>query len=502
MGRRSKDVVFSDFSGGMNTDSSPTSLDLNQALDLDNVVLLYKSGFEKVHGNSAYNSSAMASGSAVHGLGYYRNISETEYLMAIAGTKIYKSELDGVMDDITGAVTISTGQDNIWTNTQMNDLSIFVGGNRSTDVPIMWSGSGNAAILGGTPPVGKWATAANNRLFIANTIANPSRINWSILGNPQDWSGAGSGSQDVSTNDGDQLVGSCLLATDHLLLFKQNSIHELVVRTSPFPLFPLFSKSGAISNRAILAVDGVCYFITPEPRMKATDGSELIDFPTTFDEIFDGLNKSRLQYIQGMYDKKRGLIMWFCSYGTSGTNDFCIAWDTVHKSWLKFSAGHNMNAVSMMADRTIYGGAYDGVVYKIDDTAATNYASEGGTAIDSYWESGWMDMEHMVNMKHIPYVDTNFSTQDSGTFDFSYGYDFNSDRSTTSISMVSNGGQYGTALYGTGVYGGATDKTKMLFLKGNGKFFQFKIRNANTSELLQFNRLAFPVKLDAPYAMR
>ncbi len=502
MGRRSKSVIFSDFTGGMNALSSPTSLELNQALDLANLVLLPNSGFMKTNGNSEFNGTAMASGAAVHGSGFYRNISQTPYMMQIAGTKIYKSEFDGVMDDITGAVTISTGQDNQWSYAQMNDLAIFVGGNRATDVPLKWTGSGNAAALGGTPPVGKWCYAANNRLFIANTVAAPSRIYWSILGNPQDWSASGSGSQDVQLSDGDELIGACLLATDHLLLFKQNSIHELMIRTSPFPLFPLFSNIGAISSSAILDVDGICFFITPEPRMKATDGNSIIDFPDTLDPIWDGLNKSRLPFMQGVYDRKRGLVMWFCSYQDSTTNDFCIAWDLARKAWLKFPEGHNFNTVAMMQDRTMYGGGYDGKVYELDDDGTANYASEGDDPIDCYWRSGWMDAEQMINMKHIPYVDINYKTQLSGTFRFSYGYDFQSDRNTIDINMQQGGTLWGTGRWGSAIWAGVSDRTKLSFLKGNGKFFQFCIRNNNDDEKFQFNRLAYPIKIDAPYALR
>lgn len=500
MSRRSKGVVFSDFSGGLNADASPTTLELNQALDLDNVILLPKSGFKKRNGNSTYNSSAMASGAAVHGLGYYRQSDGDEWLMAITGTALFKSEFDGTMDTITGSLTITTGQDNIWTYEQMNDIAIFVGGNRAADVPIKWSGSGNGAALGGTPPVGKFCIKGNNRLFIGNTVANPSRIYWSILGNPEDWSGSGSGSQDVSTNDKDQLVGAVLLSNDHLLVFKQNSIHELVIRTAPFPLFPLFSNVGSICPP--VDVDGIAFFITPEPRMKATDGTKIIDFPDTINSIWDGLVKTRLQYIQGVYDRVRRLVMWFCSSGGSSTNNYCIAWDLDRKAWLKFTTGHDMNVISIMKDRTLYGGAYDGKVYELNDSDETNDASEGGAAIDGYWRSGWMDMDQMIHMKHIPYVDLNFRSQGSGTFDFSHGYDFNQDTNTVSISQAAGGSLWDSATWDSSTWGGLNDKTKMEHIKGNGKFFQFRIRNANASQRLTFNRLAFPVNVDAPYAVR
>lgn len=86
-------------------------LNINEASDLQNINILPTGGFEKRYGNSLFNATAMDSGSAVHGLGYYRTSLSTDYLMAIAGTKIYKSDnLDGTMDDITGAVTITTGK--------------------------------------------------------------------------------------------------------------------------------------------------------------------------------------------------------------------------------------------------------------------------------------------------------------------------------------------------------------------------------------------------------
>lgn len=500
--RRSKSVVFSDFSGGLNTASPVTTLSLNQALDLQNINLLPTGGFEKRRGNTAFNSSAMDSGAAVHGLGYYRQSDGDEWLMTICGTKIFKSEFDGTMDDISAALTITTGANNIWTYAQMNDLAIFVGGARATDVPIKWDGSGDAEVLAGTPPVGTFGIQANNRFFIGNTVANPSRINWSILGNPEDWTGTGSGSQDVSTNDGDTLVGAARIGNDHLLLFKQNSIHDLVIRTSPFPLFPLFRGVGAVSVRGIVEVDGMIYFLTPEPRMKATDGVKIYDFPDIIDDVWDSLSKSRLQYARGIYYPKLKQIMWFVSTTSATTHDLCIIWDIDRKAWLRHTTGYKMNTAAIMQDRLLYCGAYDGKVYKQDVASTFTDASESGAAINAFWRSGWMDFNEMINSKTIPHVDLNFVLQSSGTFIFSYGYDYSQDKSTTPVSMVVAGSLWDSATWDTSLWGGSTDRARILHLKGSGKFFQFHLKNANSGEDFSFNRIAMPIKANAPYAMR
>ena len=508
--RRSKSVVFSDFSGGLNTASPVTTLSLNEALDLQNLNLLPTGGFEKRRGNTAFNSSAMESGAAVHGLGYYRQADADEWVVTICGTKIFKSEFDGTMDDISAALTISTGANNIWTYAQMNDLAIFVGGARATDVPIKWNGAGNAAVLAGTPPVGAFCIQANNRLFIGNTVANPSRINWSILGNPEDWTGAGSGSNDISTNDGDTLVGAALLGVDHLLLFKQNSIHELVVRTSPFPQFPLFRNVGAVSPRAIVTVGDTVYFLTPEPRMKATNGTQIFDASTPgetgindkIDDVWDGLSKSRLQYAQGIYYPKFHQIMWFVSSASATTHDTCIIWDLERKAWLRHTTGYKMNVAAILQDRLLYCGAYDGKLYKQDVAATYTDASESGAAINAFWRSGWMDAGAMINTKTVPYVDLNFQTQSSGAFTYAYGFDFSSDRKSGSISMVGNSDVYGTGVYGVAVFGGQSDKARLVHMKGSGKFFQWLLKNANSGEALGFNRMEIPVQENAPTALR
>lgn len=502
MSRNSKSFSFSDFSGGLNSNSSPTSLNTNEAIDLQNINILTssdpsRSGLESRRGNSVFNSSAMVSSStAVSGLGYFRTSGGSDFLMAIAGTKIFKADsLDGTMDDVTGAVTITSGGTNTWTHSTMNDLSIFVGG--APNAPIKYSGSGNAAALGGSPPSGAFGILANNRFFIGNTAANPSRIAWSILGNPQDWTGTGSGTQDVSTNDGDTLIGAALLGVDHLVLFKQNSIHELVIRNAPFPLYNLFRNVGAVSKRGIVVVDSMAYFITPQPRMKATDGTKVFDFPDIIDNVWDGLNRSRLNQIHGIYYPKLRQIMWFCSNGSATTHDYCIVWDLEHKCWLRHPTGYKMNASVIAQDYLLYSGAYDGKIY-LQDAAVTADASETSPGkIDSYWKSGWLSSSSILNSKSVKYCDMNFSTQVSGVFDFSVGYDFDSDRISVPVDMQAAGGKYDQSTYDVDSYGGLSDKTRIEHLKGNGKFFQFKVRHNSSTEAFSFNGFEVPIKENA-----
>lgn len=495
-----KFLRFFDFTGGLNTKSPVTALSLNQALDLQNINLLPSGGFEKRRGNSVFNSSAMNSGANVQGLGYFKLSSGSDFLVAISGDKIYKSDdLDGTMDDITGAVSIASGQNNIWTNSAMNDLIIFVGG--APDAPVKYSGSGNAAALGGSPPQGKFGIMANNYFFIGNTTANPSRIQWSIFGNPEDWTGTGSGSHDVQKNDGDTLVGGTLLGLDNMVLFKENSVHLLNIRTPPFPLFPLFRGTGAISPLGIVNVNGVVYFITPEPRMYATDGTNIIGFPDALDDVWDDLNKLRLKYIHGQYYKRLNQIMWFASSSSATKHDVCIVWDLNRKAWLRHPKGHNMNVSCIAQNRLLYAGGYDGKIYRQDAPSVYLDNSETSTTIDAFWRSGWYGFEKEILSKTGLYADLNFTTQSSGSFEFSYGFDFSEDRRTEIISMAAVGDVYGTGIYGTSVFGGQTDRMTLRHMGGAGKFFQFAIRNRNASQQFAFNGAVIAMIENEPKAM-
>lgn len=503
--RKSSSVPFFDFTGGLNTKSPSTAVAVNEASDLDNIALLPSGGFRSRYGSALINTAMMGSGSSVHGLGYFRIVGGSDFLVTVAGTKIYKSTaFVPTQTDITDTLTVTDGKDNLWTLTAKNDLFIGVGG--APDVPFKWSGSGNAAVLAGSPPSGSFGLTANNYFFIGSTSSNPSRIYWSILGDPEDWSGTGSGSQDVSKNDGDTLVGAAPLANNRLMCFKQNTIHELQITAPPFPLFQKFKGAGAVSKMAIVNTGDMIYFVTPQPRLMATDGYRIYDSsnpgPTgitdKIDPTWDALNKSRLNVIQAMYYPRLNQIWILCSYGTSTTNNYCIIWDMNRKAWYRNTTGFSMNALTLAQDQYPVSGDYAGFIYQLDKTGKYSDAVGTGntsTSITDYWTSGWIGHEKLLNLKVIPYLEMNFVAQDSGTIDFSYGYDFNPSLKGSSVSMTATGAKFDVDTFDDGMFYAGGEKTPRVWLKGFGKFVQFKFSHTSTAEPIQFNGFEAPMKV-------
>lgn len=481
---KGSELPFFDFSGGMASNRPSTLLDANQAILLRNIIITPGKGIKKRQGNTAFNGTAMTGSGAITGLQYFKPSSGNDHLVAVTGAKVFEStSLDGTMNDITGAVTVTSGQNNIWTSAVFNDLAILVGG--APDAPIKYSGTGNAAALTGSPPSGNFGFTVNNRFFIGNTTANPSRIAWSILSSPEDWTGTGSGTADVQKNDGDMLIGAGVISDDLVLLFKETSIHKMITRSTPFPVFPLFKGVGAVGKNAIVAVDGLIYFISPRAKMFATDGNQIIDFNDDIDDIWSGLNTARLKYIQGVRYQGLGYdhLVWHCSNGSSSTNNLAIVWDLTNKCWLQHTTGYSSNVVALHQNGSLYMGSYDGKIYKQDITNTYTDASETSPgAIDSLWRSGWNTQQSLQQSIHPFKLNIALLSQTVGNLRVGYGFDFSTDQVSQDIDMRAVGGLWDSGVWDSDLWGGQSDIVRSIFTVGRGNAFQISLGNLNPSQ--------------------
>lgn len=488
-----KNVPINDFNGGLVTNRPQTNLELNQSPDLDNILLL-GTGFKKRLGDSVYNSTAMNNGANIQGMTYFKPTSGVEYLVAVCGDKVYDSNaFDGTMDDRTSTLTITAGQNNLWTFSFLNDKCIAVGG--APDAPFTLAGGANGALLAGSPVSGKFGFSVRDRMFICAPTANPSTVYWSVLANSADWSGTGSGNNAAETNDGDVLVGGMPLNNNAVLLFKNYSIHIMTVDSSPFPIKPLIRGTGACGKNAIVNANGLVYFITNEPRMKATDGYTIYTFPDTIDDIWDGINKSRLPYIQGIHDPIRNLIHWVVSDTTSATNNLDIIWDISRKCWLRNTTGWDCNSVCLASGSRIFGGHTNGKLYEKYKSGIYNDASETSPgAVNGYWETSWLSFDNIFLTKQIRYMDILCKTQTSGDVKYSYGFNYAEGTTSGTLSQQSSGGKWDVAVWGTDAWGGEVYKQKRIDLFGLGNTIKIKIYNDNASETMEINGLSLSLK--------
>lgn len=484
MGANGPNIEITDFSGGLNTADPEYILPLNQSPDLDNIIALDK-GFKKRNGDSAWNSSAMVSGStAITGAGYVKFNSGTEFLNAVAGTKFFTdSGLSGTMTDATGSLTITTGQNNLWNPVVYNNLQIWFGG--APDAPFKYSGSGNAAALGGSPPSAYSAFAANNRIFAMNTTANPSRIFWPVLGDPEDWTNAGSGNADVAKSDGEGLQCGVVLGPDTALLFKNTSTHLMVLTRAPFPIYQLQKGIGVAGPNAYAYANGTCYIVTPGLRMKSTqDGVNFTTYPNEINDIWDTINPSRIRYIQGTYYQPYEWIVWNISTGSSTTNNYLIIWDIERKCFLRCTTGFKSNLMTIVQSRRLFGGHYDGKLYeKLKANVFSDASETSPGAIDAYWRTPFKNLgDGLDTTIHPLYASVATVSEASSTLSLSYGFDFTGVQTIQTFSLSAIGSLWDVDLWDVGVWGGQNALVLRQFISGRGNLFSFKMRNATASQ--------------------
>lgn len=487
---RGKYYTIDDFSGGMVYDIPATNLAPNQMRDIDNMVL--KPGGKGIRsrlGNTAFNSTAMNSGANVQGVGYFLKSDSSEFLVAVAGARIYKSDsLDGTMDDITDTYAdITAGQDNTWSFITFNDTLIGFGGPEGDPDPaIKWTGTGNVAALGGSAPAAYGGLSANNRVFAYRTQANPSTIYWSVIGDSEDWSGAGSGSAVIgSLSDNEKITAAEVISTNYMLIFKETSTHQMVISQAPFPVYSLFDTVGCVGKDAVVNIDGRVYFIAQNRRMYSTDGHGLQEYPG-FDGMWDYMKTGEDPYIKGVRLKGSDydLIVWLIRWTLLDDNDgMAYIWDLKNNCWGgRFTSGFSHNSVETSNNGTVYFGGYDGKIYKPFQASTYTDASESGAAITSYARSGWLNPEIIDKIVQVRKITVIGNYKASGTVTIKYGFDGVQEDYSGTVSQ--------TRPLTTGLY-----FQRPLYITGRGNTFSYTIYNSSDAVDVEVYKLILAGKV-------
>ena len=185
--------------------------------------------------------------------------------VAIVGSWLYSYDSSSLQ--LVGDVA-SLGTSNHHLTT-FNDLLIIGGPNG----PKSWDQS-TFQSLAGTPPAFGFSTPHAGRHWAAGVGSAPSRLYYSAVGNPEDWTGSGSGSIDIDPGDGDAIV-ALLSWKSQLWVFKgpyRLSIHRIsgtdpttfsrepfiygISAAGPMSIFPVGDDFAFWSSR------GTCHSLT------------------------------------------------------------------------------------------------------------------------------------------------------------------------------------------------------------------------------------------------
>lgn len=400
-------IQFTNNIGGLNTRASEILIKTSESPDLLNVKLTKQGTIEKEKGYVLYNNTTLGSGVEVGGIYHFvKNNGSSEYTVVGAGTKLYIMQSNS-FTDISRAASYTNNAS--WDFVTFNNLCIAVNGSNE---PQKYDGVSNASNLGGTPPTSASCVEVfKNRVFMAGEQANPTKLSYSALSNPENWTAANdAGWIEVGLNDGQRITGLKAFY-DVLLIFKESSIYVLSGysgdASSPgyFFIKPLNAEIGAVSNRAIIQVGNDIYFISKKGiySLKAvqTYGDlSLSSISGNIQSLLDKLNIGSINnsFIVGDYDEDR--LWFFVPNGSSIQNDLILIYDYHLRCWTKRSgfsskSGHVVKS-NISGTNIFYTGSYNGYIYK----QKTGY-SYNGTPINSYYITPWLDLGNYRIRKRI-----------------------------------------------------------------------------------------------------
>ncbi len=385
-----KTVGSQNFSQGWVTSIPAHQIDEGGTPNVQNVDFSESFGrLTKRKGHSVYMAARAGGSEKICGL--------YEFVLANGTKKLLAATLDDVYDitDLTNWTSIHNDSSLNGTNVEFaafNDLCIFVGEELTTS---KWTGSGASASLGGTPPANaKHIEVHKRRVFIANTSAGNSRLHFSALDNPEDWTTANdAGFIDISKADGDTITGLASLG-QVLLIFKKQSVWALYGNSpSNFSIAQISPSVGCVNPKTIVKCDKFAIFLSTDGVYSAnSDGVVLLNYniKPTIDAITDtarGLaaaGKLRTQY-------------WLAvDTDADGINDEVYVLDYVYGVWGRYTNKKENVFYRLYNGNLISGGAESDLIRLHDTTDNDN-----GVAINMIWDTKDYDGEDWTRLKRI-----------------------------------------------------------------------------------------------------
>lgn len=472
---------FYDVPGNYNSPDEPVGM-----IDGDNVIW-HEGQLNKLFGYASVTTSAL--NGDVTSLFYSKVLGK---VIGTAGTKFYEELDTATPTDRTGAVTLTTAKQVHWSDWQYKTTSFAVGVN-GTDVPIKWSGSGNAAVLAGSPPTGRWVAHFQNALWLGNITSNTSQVRFSNLGDAEVWTSTDNYNFDAA------ITGMAVLG-DKLVVFKDYSIGILV------------GGNNRIMTKIDRYINGVgCsggHTITPAKFQgidvlifHAYDGIYIFDGSTTVTKISgpinqkyisgtagDRWNEDRFDNAWAAYSHAYGWYILSLSDSSDSQNNFIVIADLKRPMqgkdgpfvplWPADSVNANciiVAATSALVEGIYFGGTTVDKVFKFNPTL---YSREG-VAYEGKFRSKTMDLISSWILQELNILGPIQTTTITGAIaaDLETG-----DGEFTSISLDSSAIGLDSFILDTDILGGGGDIYGSMIVDIFGRFLNFTLKNSTLNE--------------------
>lgn len=360
-------------------------------------------------------------------------------------------------------------------------------------------------------PLGKFGVWFHNYLFVAGVAATPNRLLWSNLGTPTTFSG--SDYIDINANDGDEITGMASF-NDELYVFKNNTIWSITGWSgTTFGATTIAGQNtnariygyGTPSHQSIVSAGRNLYYLSfvggvPHFRdLGITVFAKTIDqgiISNDIDTTMNGINKSQLSKVAGVFDGKR--IRWAVPNASSTTNNLVLVFRPdiqvesklgVHRSWVRASGitpSQWWHSTISGRDKIYFGDATTGgIVYEADTAVYTDNGTN--VEMDVRTRDFYFDLARKAKFKYM-YI--KFKKGNGGSLVVKARVDQATDfatQKTIDLGGTSPGlGPTGTFTLGTSTLGGANiSKTRVTFahLLGSVMGIQYSEATSNSADI-------------------
>jgi len=370
-------------------------------------------------------SGVYTSGSVVYGYisgvdpdvmgGYELMRQSTRHTVRVGLKKIQK--LNKVTDrwvDITGSDLTGSDTDAISFATPLLSGYPILTITNGVDNVRKYTGTGNTADLGGSPPKCKYLLAFDEYLILAwvdDGNERSSRVQWCDTGDPETWSGGNSGAKDLQS-EAEEITGAARFR-NYAAIHKENAIYlGYKVASATILKFDHVTVKGTICNNSIqnlpdgtqiyLASDGIRVFngassilikspvveelrqsINPEyiARCSSVYVDELDEYwlavPFGGEEVPETVIKVNVNTHYVYKDKFTNCTALF-----KYTSEAEYTWDDFEETWDESTVRWNDSSLSNLFQRVMVNDS-NGYSYYYDKSVNDDYL----TAIDGYFET-------------------------------------------------------------------------------------------------------------------
>lgn len=516
------------FGGGFATDYGPTTdvvpdqggqLVIPFLVDAENVVFELDGGPQKIGGTSKLNSSSLESGAVINGLyDYWRQGtggSATRRRVVHVSTKVLADANDGTFSN-----TLFTGlTSGAVPNYATFDDFLIISSDDTTDVPKSWDQT-TAQNLAGSPPRFSFCVVHQNRAWAAGVYTAPSRLYYSASLDPEDWTGAGSGSIDIDPNDGDMITG---LAShkNELIVFKgpnKGAIHR-ITGSSPtggdaFARKTYANGIGACWQNSIFRYGDELGFVSQfgtVHNLSATasfgDFFEVALSRPIHKWITQHLNFNRIRNIWAVNNPAEGRVYFTCSIDSSTTNNCVLMMDyrriqqNGRMSWSIIPA-FKFASMNLFVDsnglRRVLGGGNDGYVKRLN-VSARSLDDASSTAYTAKVTTPYLNYGQPIQMKTISQAAVGIAP--AGSYSLTFGWTRDNNAQQTQTVTQGGGDVLGPSsvnpfTLGTSTLAGSQYVDRYMELEEGGEFrgIQYQVKQGGLNENLELHSISASIK--------